>query len=103
HTRDLYTRDWVKIQGEFEYPNSDELIPCPAELEDMIHKAELLAQDFPFVRVDLYAVSGRVYFGELTFYPEKGVGRFSPTHLDKKYGNLFCLEGLYKSMSGGLK
>lgn len=35
--------------------------------------AELLAKEFPFVRVDLYIVRNRIYFGELTFTPAAGM------------------------------
>lgn len=35
----------------------------------MLSAAARLSQPFSFVRVDLYDVEGRVYFGELTFTP----------------------------------
>lgn len=48
-------------------------ISKPKQLERMIEIAEKLAQGFPFVRVDLYEVDERIYFGELTFTPATGV------------------------------
>lgn len=42
-------------------------IPRPACLEEMIEAARKLSKPFPEVRVDLYAVNGKVYFGEMTF------------------------------------
>ena len=50
--------------------------PRPANLELMIELAEKLAGDFPFVRVDFYDIDGRVYFGELTFYPGGGYNHY---------------------------
>lgn len=34
--------------------------------------AEILAKPFPFVRVDLYNINGKIYFSEMTFTPAKG-------------------------------
>ena len=36
----------------------------------MIQAAEILAEDFPFVRVDFYEVGNVPKFGEMSFYPE---------------------------------
>ena len=38
----------------------------------MVKFAELLANKFPFVRVDLYNINGQIYFSEMTFTPAKG-------------------------------
>ena len=32
-----------------------------------------LAENIPFVRVDLYVIDNKEYFGELTFYPNSGL------------------------------
>ncbi len=45
------------------------LIPPPAGLGEMLDVARALSAEFDFVRVDLYCVDGRVYFGELTTTP----------------------------------
>ena len=34
-----------------------------------------LAENIPFVRVDLYVIDNKEYFGELTFYPNSGFGK----------------------------
>ena len=44
-------------------------IDRPSCLDDAISKAEVLASDFPFVRVDFYIVDNLIVFGELTFTP----------------------------------
>ena len=48
----------------------------------MLNIAAKLSKDFPFVRVDLYNVDGKVYFGELTFYPWSGYVQFEPDEFD---------------------
>lgn len=64
----------------------------PQNLNLMIELAECLAKDIPLVRIDFYDVAGRVYFGEITFYPASGLGQFKPVEWDYKLGskiNLF--------------
>ena len=65
-------------------PNRD--IVLPINLHEMITIAEKLAKNIPFVRVDLYNVGGRIYFGEMTFYPASGFGFFNPDEWDLKLG-----------------
>ena len=38
----------------------------PSRLDDMLEMASKLSKGFPFLRVDLYQVDGKIYFGELT-------------------------------------
>ena len=42
-------------------------IPRPENLQQMVDMAERLSEGFPQVRVDLYDINGKLYFGELTF------------------------------------
>ena len=44
----------------------------PKNLEKMFEFAEILSKGIPFVRVDFYEVDGKIYFGELTFFPSGG-------------------------------
>ena len=46
-----------------------------------------LSQGFEYVRVDLYNVDGKIYFGEMTFCPESGFGDISPVEWDYKLGS----------------
>ena len=71
-------------------PNHIEIMP--ENLEEMISLAEFLSQDLKFLRVDLYNVHGRIYFGELTFYPAAGMGAFVPSEWDDKIGNWLRLK-----------
>jgi hypothetical protein len=38
-------------------------------MSEMIKVGEKLSEDFPYARIDLYDVDGKVVFGEITFYP----------------------------------
>lgn len=42
-------------------------IPKPDNLARMLNVAKVLSEGFPAVRVDLYNVDGKIYFGEMTF------------------------------------
>jgi len=44
--------------------------------------AECLAEGFDFMRVDLYNVNNKIYFGELTPYPGGVSARFEPEDFD---------------------
>ena len=58
----------------------------PLQYEKMVELAEKLSQEIPFVRVDFYEVDGKIYFGELTFYPGSGFEEFTPEKWDYKLG-----------------
>ena len=62
----------------------------------MIRIARILSKGFPYVRVDLYWINGRAYFGELTFYPWTGYVRFEPDEFDFILGNQFSLPDVMK-------
>ena len=53
----------------------------------MLKIARTLSADFSFVRVDLYEVQGKIYFGELTFSPACGVVPYFTDEFIKKMGN----------------
>ena len=67
---DTYNMNWERtecVKPEF-HPNR-RLLPKPACFEEMKKAAEVLSEDFEYVRVDMYEVEGRLLFGELTFTP----------------------------------
>jgi hypothetical protein len=70
-----YDMDW-NAHPEFSVFNSDylegEIIPKPKNFEKMIEIAEKLSNGFPELRVDLYNIDGKIYFGELTFTSQGG-------------------------------
>lgn len=60
--------------------------PRPEHMEELVRYARLLSSDFPFVRVDLYDVNGRVYISELTFIPTGGYMHLTPEGTDVEWG-----------------
>jgi hypothetical protein len=69
-----FLADWTPLPGaQFNgWKSSDYTILQPKEFPKMVKLAETLASPFPFVRVDLYLVKGKIYISELTFIPAKG-------------------------------
>lgn len=88
----FYDREWSKLQVKRPDALSDLEIPRPKLLHDMIEIAELFSKDIPFLRVDLYEISGKLYFGEFTFFPAGGFESFEPDEWDLKMGNWLSLQ-----------
>ena len=63
----------------------------PTNGEELVAVAEKLAARFPFVRVDLYNVDGRIVFSELTFHSGGGLIPFQPKEYDREFGKLLGL------------
>lgn len=84
---DFFDLDWNKMPFERHYPNSTIAIPKPENYDLMIELSEKLAKNIPFVRVDFYEVNGKVYFGELTFFPGAGFEEFTPESWDYTLGS----------------
>ncbi|MEJ2764611.1 ATP-grasp fold amidoligase family protein [Photobacterium sp. MCCC 1A19761] len=55
--------------------------------EEMLDVVKKLAADFDYVRVDLYNLDGKIYFGELTFAPQSGFLNFSDFESDYQLGS----------------
>ena len=93
---DFYDLDWNRLDGVVglnqKAKNSPYFHQKPKNLDEMIEVTKKLSKDFPYVRVDLYNINGRIYFGELTFYPGSGYGSFVPDSFDYELGNLFSIK-----------
>lgn len=85
---DNYYVDWKRFDGaQFNgWKSRKEGVPVPQNWGDMVKMAEDLAKEFPFVRVDLYCVDGKIYFSEMTFTPAKGTLIFDDDKADYEIG-----------------
>ena len=81
----VYDTEWNLLDVKFKHPNCCS-ISRPRNLRQLLHLAALLSRPFKFVRVDLYSVNGAIFVGELTFFPDAGLKRFSPPCYDRKFG-----------------
>lgn len=87
-----YDMDW-NAHPEFSVFNSDylrgEIMPKPKSFERMVEIAERLSKGFPELRVDLYNIDGKIYFGELTFTSQGGFMDFYTPEFNKELGSKF--------------
>ncbi|MCR4562635.1 MAG: glycosyl transferase, partial [Bacilli bacterium] len=76
--------DWSDFDGsQFNgWLKSEKPLQKPSNFEEMVKISEKLAAPFPFVRVDLYDVDGKIYFSEMTFTPAKGTLIFDDDQAD---------------------
>lgn len=63
----------------------------PSNFEEMLDICRKLSNDFKFIRVDLYSINKRIYFGELTFYQGSGYDPIYPDQYDYWMGDLLDL------------
>lgn len=70
-----------------------ELIPTDMETyKKMQQMASVLSEPFQFVRVDLYSVYGKIYFGEMTFFDGGGWSGFSKEEYEIMFGKPWDLK-----------
>ena len=67
-------------------------ILMPVNYDKMLKIAAVLSKNIPFLRVDLYNVGGKIYFGEMTFFPNGGFGTFTPEKWNDIMGEMIELE-----------
>lgn len=93
HHANYYDREWNLLPfGEVVCPPQPEhLEEKPENFNKMIKIAECLSQETLFLRVDLYNVSGKIYFGECTFFPGAGFNPFIPDEYDEVIGGYLKL------------
>ncbi len=90
HKRNVYDMDW-KLQDWTvgKNPKIQEEVKPPESFDKMVDIARILSKGFAHVRVDLYNVSGRIYFGEMTFTSGGGIEPFVPDEMDEVIGKMW--------------
>lgn len=73
------------------HPSSNKVWKKPENYDEMVNISAVLSKNIPHVRVDLYNINGKIYFGELTFFPMSGLAPFKPAEWDLKLGSLLHL------------
>lgn len=92
NTRNFYDMDWNLMPFGKELPHNPDInVPRPQMYDEMQKIARDLCKPFQYVRVDLYQVCGKVYFGELTFFPAGGAPDFVPAEYDAIVGKMWKL------------
>ena len=66
-------------------------LPKPNGIDVMFELANKLSKGIPFVRVDMYNIEGKIYFGELTFFPASGFDSNRLPEADLYFGEKIIL------------
>lgn len=91
HKRNIYDPDWNDLRIASDCPCLETEVSRPDHLTEMLEIARKLSAGFPAVRVDLYSIGEKIYFGEMTFFPWSGYVRYAPDSFDFLLGEKFQL------------
>ncbi|PME50264.1 ATP-grasp fold amidoligase family protein [Vibrio lentus] len=95
HERIVLNENWEDTGIEFGHAEKLKKFPAPSQLNEMLSIAKTLAEDFKYIRVDLYLVDDRVFFGELTQTHQAGTCKFKSDKFDLYWGSLWEDENQY--------
>lgn len=82
------------------YPEYEKIPKKPNNWTEIIDLASKLAAGFCYVRVDLYSVNGKIYFGEMTFTPDDGLHPNWDPGYDREWGDKIELPGTEGAWKG---
>lgn len=83
----FFDTEWNELPLRYNDRFEDFAIEKPDNLNEMVQVAKSLSAGFAFVRVDLFNIKGKVYFGELTFVPAAGYIKFITDDWDVVLGD----------------
>ena len=88
---DFYDLDFNHLPVLNGHPNADVFPLKPDNFSEMLTVAKQLSKGIPHVRVDLYNIKGKIFFGELTFFHWSGMTPFEPREWDYEFGKYINL------------
>lgn len=94
----FYDKQWNLLPLNVRGRNTDPSfkLPKPSCMDEMFEIAGKLSEGIPFLRVDLYCINERPYFGETTFFPASG---FDPNILPETeliFGEKIIINSVHK-------
>lgn len=89
HHRSLFDVDLNYLNISIRYPSIITKIAGLENYDEMVEVARKLSKPFSYVRVDLYSVNSKTYFGELTFAQGGGYSSMRPPAADYWLGSLW--------------
>jgi hypothetical protein len=84
---DYFDADFNHLDLIQYHPMSGKKFSKPKNFDEMKQVASKLSKGIPQVRIDLYNVNGKIYFGEMTFYHHGGMMPFHPKKWDMIFGD----------------
>ncbi len=89
---DFYDAEYNHLPLKNGHPNAKSPLQKPVGFEQMKELAAKLSVGFPHLRVDLFNINGKIYFGELTFFHFGGLVHFEPNEWDYTFGSWIKLQ-----------
>lgn len=86
----IYDLEWNPIQNiniSLKEMDPNLTVEKPKELDQLLEYARILSKHFIHVRVDLYILNSKIYFGELTFTSDSGFVTINPIEMEEKIGS----------------
>lgn len=91
HSRIFLDEKWRVLPIKNDTRNTNYVFSKPKNFDTMLRIVKTIGEDFDHVRVDLYEVDDKVYFGELTFTDGSGYELLKPEIHDFRWGNYWIL------------
>lgn len=89
---DFFDMNYNHLDVQNGHKNATTIPSKPNCFDEMKQLAERLSKGLPQVRVDLYQINGKVYFGEMTFFHFGGLKAFNPISFDYQMGSYINLD-----------
>lgn len=89
---DFFDMDFNHLDVDNIHPHADRQIEKPEMFDEMKEIAAKLSKGIRFVRIDLYELNGKIYFGEYTFFHGGGFRLFEPPEWERKLGDWIKLD-----------
>lgn len=84
---DFFDMDYNHLPFSWGRPNAETIPQKPKGIDVMVELSKKISANMTHIRVDFYSVNGNVYFGEITFYPDSGFGKFDPEEWNYRMGS----------------
>ncbi|HAX53193.1 MAG TPA: hypothetical protein DCX82_14885 [Lachnospiraceae bacterium] len=90
----FFNKDWelLRINKSGKEAPAGFSLKRPDEIDKMFAIAGKLSMGIPFIRVDLYECNHKIYFGELTLYPQSGFDLNLLPETDLYFGGLIHID-----------
>ncbi|MDK0796556.1 ATP-grasp fold amidoligase family protein [Clostridium perfringens] len=82
---------WNRLMYQYNEMSSIDEVEKPVNLDEMIQIVEELSKGYHQIRIDLYNIEGKIYFGEMTFYNQSGYDLDISKETDYKWGKKIYL------------
>lgn len=90
--KDFFDKNWNHLDYSKKKLWSLNPIAKPKNLNEMFEIVSKISKNFPFVRIDLYNINGKIYFGEMTFTPAAGISSSYTKEGDLHLGKFIDIE-----------